>query len=67
MNKEERIKKVLHKIDSAILHMEAVAKEQPENGVDMILGHLKRASEMVHELNFSVHHKGRKITQTELF
>ena len=67
MTKDERLKKVMHRIDSAILHMEAVANETADDEVQYIIGHLKRAQEKLHALNFGNHHEGKTIVQTELF
>ena len=67
MTKDERIQKAMHRIDSAITHMEAVAKDTADDEVDFIIGHLKRAQEKLHALNFSTHHEGKKVVQTELF
>ena len=67
MTQDERIKKVMRKIDSALLHMEAVPKVTADDEVQYIIGHLKRAQEKVHAMNFGNHHEGKKIVQTELF
>ena len=67
MTQDERIKKVMRKIDSALLHMEAVAKVTADDEVQYVIGHLKRAQEKVHAMNFGNHHEGKKIVQTELF
>ena len=67
MTKDERLQKVMHKIDSAILHMEAVERDTADDEVQYIIGHLKRAQEKVHALNFGNHHEGKKVVQAELF
>jgi len=67
MRADERINKVMHRIDSAIYHMELLAVDRADDDVQYIIGHLKRAQEKVHAMNFSSRHKGKKLVQTELF
>ena len=67
MTKDERLQKVMHKIDSAILHMEAVERDTADDEVQYIIGHLKRAQEKVHALNFGNHHTDKRVRQLVLF
>jgi len=67
MTQDERIQKAMHKIDSALRHMEALSQETAEDEVWQIIGHLKRAQEILHALNFSKHNDGKKLVQMELF
>ena len=67
MTPSERLQKAIHRIDSALLHMEAVQSDVHDNDVDIIIGHLKRAQEKVHALNYTNHHPGKKVVQQELF
>lgn len=67
MTQEERLKKVARRIESAIVHMEAIAKDTADDDVQFIIGYLQRAQEKVRAMNFSTRHKGKKVVQTELF
>ena len=67
MTPDERLQKVIHRINSAILHMEAVQRDVHDGDVGIIIGHLKRAQEKVHVLNYTHHHPGKKVVQQELF
>ena len=67
MTPAERLQKVIRRIDSALLHMEAVRSDLHDDDVDIIIGHLKRAQEKVHALNYTNHHPGTKVVQQELF
>ena len=67
MATEERMQKAMHRLDSAILHMEALREEVSDDEVTFIIGHLKAAQEKLHALHFSMHNSGKKIVQQELF
>ena len=67
MTPSERLQKAIHRIDSALLHMEAVQIDVHDDDVDIIIGHLKRAQEKMHALNYANHHPGKKVVQQELF
>jgi hypothetical protein len=67
MTPAERLQKATHRIDSAVRHMEAVQSDVHDDDVDIIIGHLKRAQEKVHALNYTNHHPGKKVVQQELF
>lgn len=67
MTTDERLQKAMRRIDSATLHMEALAQEMPDDEVHFIIGHLKAAQEKVHALHFAKHNNGKTIVQTELF
>lgn len=67
MTPSERLQKAIHRIDSALRHMEAVQSDVHDEDVDIIIGHLKRAQEKVHALNYTNHHPGKKVVQQELF
>ena len=67
MKPAERLQKVIHRIDSALLHMEAVRSDVHDDDVDIVIGHLKRAQEKVHALNYTHHHPSKKVVQQELF
>jgi hypothetical protein len=67
MTPSERLQKAIHRIDSALLHMEAVQSDVHDDDVDIIIGHLKRAQEKLHVLNYAHHHPGKKVVQQELF
>lgn len=67
MTQEERLQKVMRKIDSAITHMEKLTDECFEEDMFYIMGHLRNAREKVHNLHYAKHHKGKKIVQNELF
>ena len=64
---DERLQDVIHLLDSAILHMEMVKRDIHDEDVDYVIGHMKRAKEKVHALNFGKHHNGKKVVQKELF
>ena len=66
MTPSERLQKAIHRIDSAMRHMEAVQNDVHDEDVDIIIGHLKRAQEKVHALNYANHHPGKKVVQQEL-
>lgn len=67
MTKEERLQKVLKRIGSAILHTETLKEEMNDDDIDLAVGHLKRAQEIIHSLYYAIHHEGRKVEQMELF
>lgn len=67
MTQDERTKKAMHRIDSALRHMSALSQETAADEVWQIIGHLKRAQELLCALNFSEHNEGKKLVQMELF
>lgn len=67
MKTEERFKKVTKRIDSAILHAEALKEDVHDADIDLALGHLKRAQEMIYSICYATHHEGKKAEQLTLF
>lgn len=67
MEKEERFQKILKRIDSAMLHAEALKKDVHDADIDLALGHLKRAQEMIYSIYYATHHEGKKAEQLTLF
>lgn len=61
---EERLQKAIKRTESAIVHVTAI--EDMED-VDIILGHLKRALDGLHAMNYKTHHEGKEIIQTSLW
>ncbi len=64
MTTDERLRKAIRRTESAILHVTAIEATQD---VDQIIGHLKRALDGLHALNYKTHHDGREIIQTALW
>lgn len=67
MTKDERLQKVLKRIDSAMLHVEALKEEVHDADIDLALGHLKRAQEIIYSICYATHHEGKKAEQLTLF
>ena len=67
MGKEERLQKAMKRVDSAILNVEALKDEVNDADVDLIVGHLKRAQEMIQSIYYAHHHEGKRLKQLELF
>ena len=65
MTTEERIRKALKKVSSAIVHVKALTEVQSD--ADTWVGDLKRVRDGLHAMNYRVHHEGKTITQMELF
>lgn len=65
MEPEERLQKAIRKVNSAIVHVSALAEN--DMNADPIVGDLKRVMDKLHALNYETHHEGKKIVQTELF
>ena len=65
MTSEERLQKAIRKVNSAIVHVSALAED--DMNADTIVGDLKRVMEKLHALNYEEHHEGKTITQMELF
>ena len=65
MTSEERLQKAIRKVNSAIVHVSALAED--DMSVDTIVGDLKRVMDKLHALNYEHHHEGKTITQMELF
>ena len=67
MTKDERLQKVLKRIDSAMLHAEALKEQVNDADIDLALGHLKRAQEMIYSIYYATNHEGKKAEQLTLF
>lgn len=67
MTKDERLQKVLKRIDSAMLHAEALKEEVNDADIDLALGHLKRAQEMIYSIYYATHHEGKRAEQLTFF
>ena len=67
MTKDERLQKVLKRIDSAMLHAEALKEEVNDTDIDLALGHLKRAQEMIYSIYYATHHEGKRAEQLTFF
>lgn len=65
MTQQERLQKAIRKVNSAIVHVSALA--EGDMNVDPIVGDLKRIMDKLHALNYEHHHEGKTIVQTELF
>ena len=65
MEKAERLQKAIRKVNSAIIHVKALADEGED--VDFIVGDLQRISDKLYALNYAEHHEGKTIEQLELF
>lgn len=65
MTTEERIQKAIRKVNSAILHTQALADAGED--VEFIVGDLQRAADKLYAMNYSRHNDGKKIVQLELF
>lgn len=66
MTTEERLKKAIHRVNSAILHVKALYEECPDDELRLALGHLQQASEKIESVNYAHHHEGKKMVQAEL-
>jgi len=67
MTKDERLQKVLKRIDSAMLHAEALKEQVNDADIDLALGHLKRAQEMIYSIYYATHHEGKRAEQLTFF
>ena len=67
MTKDERLQKVLKRIDSAMLHAAALKEEVNDADIDLALGHLKRAQEMIYSIYYATHHEGKRAEQLTFF
>ena len=65
MTSEERLQKAIRKVNSAIIHVRALPKN--DKSVYTIIGDLKRAMNKLHTLNYEQNSECKTITQMELF
>ena len=65
MTNEERLQKAVRKVNSAIVRVSALPKN--DKNVYTIIGDLKRVRDGLHAMNYREHHEGKTITQMELF
>ena len=62
---DDQLKKAIQRTCGAIELTRAMVDDHPD--IDLVLGHMTRALEILQGINYELHHDGKKLVQLELF